>query len=587
MTQKSSEPSSSSDVELLKIATTGRSFNAHDKQRMLAILREIEEREKFGGVNRWFVPNTAYSIDNLPKHKAFFEAGAKYDERLFCAGNRVGKSIAGAYETAVHLTGEYPDWWKGRVFDAPISAWACGKTSKVTRDTVQKELLGNNEVGSGMIPKNLILKAWSKPGTPRAIDSVEIRHVSGGVSTLSFKSYEEGVQSFYGTAREVCVTPDVEVMTSDGWTNTPTKGQKVLSYHDGNYIWANINFVHRVPYKGVMYNLKSRNNFNINVTPDHKWLVYNKATKQTYLKETKDLNTNEQLVIAAGALEEARASPYSDEFVSLVGWMVTDGCISNSNMYICQSLSYNSKKCKEIEALLSAESPDEFKVRQRPYGDGAGIMLHFSVTGVLRKRLLEVLGQDKQLPVEFINSLSSEQRQLLLNSIIAGDGMYTKHGGWSITSVQRSRIDSYQYLATLCGYRSLVVNNGSSSFSLNGRTKTSKRYDYTKVSVDALDISTYEYDGEVYCPNTDYGTAVFRTDKRSVVLSGQCWLDEESDEYIYSECYLRTATTNGIIYTTFTPKHGITPFVLNFFKDADYLADSPRLIFTEEEMNDG
>ena len=151
----------------------------------------------------------------------------------------------------------------------PQSLPGCGKTSKVTRDTVQKELLGNNEVGSGMIPKNLILKAWSKPGTPRAIDSVEIRHVSGGVSTLSFKSYEEGVQSFYGTAREVC------------------------------------------------------------------------------------------------------------------------------------------------------------------------------------------------------------------------------------------------------------------------------------------------------------------------------WLDEESDEYIYSECYLRTATTNGIIYTTFTPKHGITPFVLNFFKDADYLADSPRLIFTEEEMNDG
>ena len=46
------------------------------------------------------------------KHLEFFEAGAKYRERCFMAANRVGKTLgAGGFETAAHLTGEYPFKW--------------------------------------------------------------------------------------------------------------------------------------------------------------------------------------------------------------------------------------------------------------------------------------------------------------------------------------------------------------------------------------------------------------------------------------------------------------------------------------------
>ena len=46
------------------------------------------------------------------------------------------------------------------------------------------------------------------------------------------------------------------------------------------------------------------------------------------------------------------------------------------------------------------------------------------------------------------------------------------------------------------------------------------------------------------------------------------WLDEEPPEDIYTECLLRTITTNGILYTTFTPLQGVTPLILNFMADA-------------------
>ena len=39
------------------------------------------------------------------KQANFHTAGSKYRERLFMAGNQLGKTIAGAAEMAMHLTG--------------------------------------------------------------------------------------------------------------------------------------------------------------------------------------------------------------------------------------------------------------------------------------------------------------------------------------------------------------------------------------------------------------------------------------------------------------------------------------------------
>ncbi len=144
------------------------------------------------------------SRDNYPKHLEFFAAGAEHRERMFCAGNRVGKTIAGAYESALHLTGAYPDWWVGRRFSGPIEAWIAGQKSDTTRDIVQMELMGKwGNFGTGMIPYAAIID-WTTKGRPaQALDTVQVRHVSGGVSTLGFKNYSEGPDAFQGTAKHL------------------------------------------------------------------------------------------------------------------------------------------------------------------------------------------------------------------------------------------------------------------------------------------------------------------------------------------------------------------------------------------------
>lgn len=125
-------------------------------------------------------------------------------ERLLMAGNQLGKTWAGAFEMAYHLTGLYPEWWNGVRFDKAIAAWAGSVSTLATRDTVQRLLMGRpGQHGTGAIPKALIRGSKSALGTPDLLDSVQVEHVSGENSTLAFKSYEQGREKWQGETLDI------------------------------------------------------------------------------------------------------------------------------------------------------------------------------------------------------------------------------------------------------------------------------------------------------------------------------------------------------------------------------------------------
>jgi phage terminase large subunit-like protein len=133
------------------------------------------------------------------KQAAFHALGKEHRERLLMAGNQLGKTYSAAAETAMHLTGIYPDWWKGRVFTKPTTGWAAGVTTEATRDTIQRLLMGPpGAYGTGLIPKASILTTTQSRGIGEALDFVVIKHRTGGRSQLSFKSYALGREKFQG-----------------------------------------------------------------------------------------------------------------------------------------------------------------------------------------------------------------------------------------------------------------------------------------------------------------------------------------------------------------------------------------------------
>jgi hypothetical protein len=108
-----------------------------------------------------------------PKHREFHRAGAVHRERLLMAGNQLGKTTSGAAETAIHLTGRYPDWWDGRVLEGTIHALAGSESAELTRDGVQRLLVGpprdESLWGTVMIPKEALADWSRKQGVPDAL----------------------------------------------------------------------------------------------------------------------------------------------------------------------------------------------------------------------------------------------------------------------------------------------------------------------------------------------------------------------------------------------------------------------------------
>lgn len=174
---------------------------------LLAALEEKARRKRYNLIRELFPDEGPYRRELYGKHLEFFRAGKYHKERLFMAGNRVGKTIAGGGEMTYHLTGDYPHWWEGKTFDKPINALAAGDTSQTTRDIIQAKLLGGlwntDEFGSGLIPRDLLGKPTPARGVANLYEEINVKHVSGGTSRLMLRSYDQGRRIFQGTEQDV------------------------------------------------------------------------------------------------------------------------------------------------------------------------------------------------------------------------------------------------------------------------------------------------------------------------------------------------------------------------------------------------
>lgn len=225
---------------------------ASNIQQKLELLRLLELKAQHITRNRRSIYFTDDNRDQYPKHVLFFDAGREYKLRLFMAANRVGKTLAAAYELTCHITGVYPSWWTGKRYTGPQAWWCAGKDSKTILAILQTTLLGPvGAFGTGMIPYDALdfdtLKDAKKADT--AVSLFRVKHSSGGYSSVEFKAYDAGRTSFEGTER--CIWLDEEppldvyteclLRTATGnsilmMTFTPLKGisDTVLNFLDGS-----------------------------------------------------------------------------------------------------------------------------------------------------------------------------------------------------------------------------------------------------------------------------------------------------------------------------------------------------------------
>ena len=214
---------------------------------LASLLDEVERRQRTRLLETMFPDTGPLRRALYPKHTEFFRLGATNSERVFMAGNRVGKTVAAGTETSYHLTGRYPNWWDGHRFNRPIRALASGDTHETTRDIIQLKLVGSTSdkpenYGTGLIPGDAISGIVTRTHVKGAIERVMVKHISGGESELWLRSYEQGREIFQGfeldlfwpdeeCPEDVYEEGQVRLMTRDGismLTFTPLNGLTAL-----------------------------------------------------------------------------------------------------------------------------------------------------------------------------------------------------------------------------------------------------------------------------------------------------------------------------------------------------------------------
>ena len=176
------------------------------------------------------------------------------------ARNQSGKSYAVCTALSVIATGLYDETpgYTGKRYASPISCIVAGQTAELVRDSLQLLLLGDFELfeeestkatlsGTGLIPGNLVVRYSRKKAPSDSIDTVFIRHKSGGLSKIMFKSYDQGYQRFSARTLDLVVLDEdpgfgegkkivseckmrIQVRNGDLWFSlTPTLGMTPVS----------------------------------------------------------------------------------------------------------------------------------------------------------------------------------------------------------------------------------------------------------------------------------------------------------------------------------------------------------------------
>ena len=181
-----------------------------DRNKLLTIARAIQsftDHKKYNLIDSIFPADGPFARHLYHKHTAFFAAGANHRFRVLGGGNGSGKSFSGTYELTLHMTGDYPEWWTGLRFKKAIKCWVICESGSLWRDSMQQILLGSagEEQGTGLIRKDLLFGTKSMPGVPGAIGQIQTKHKSGGVSSVTVKSFEMGREQFQAATLDLLI----------------------------------------------------------------------------------------------------------------------------------------------------------------------------------------------------------------------------------------------------------------------------------------------------------------------------------------------------------------------------------------------
>lgn len=312
-----------------------------------------------------------------------------------------------------------------------------------------------------------------------------------------------------------CVDLETEVLSKRGWLNysSITEGDEILTLNmvSGLAEWKPVNFVYRGISASSMGRIKNRS-IDALVTRDHKWAVTDQQMRPLKFVETHDLRTGNVIPLARPLTPEQDPEPtYTDAFVELVGWAVTEGHFHKVGygITIGQSPTANPENVERIRLLLKGLRANFSEGTNGKGGEG-GPVVTFTLTKDVARAVRAVTGGRKHIPSWFIGTLSEGQRQLLLDTMIEADG-WVYGTTVNFCSDDESLIQAIEMLAALQGRPTYRTTRKDRPHHKVVRIKQASHCylgNHPKVEWDPMPYG-------IWCPNTDNGTFYARRGGRT------------------------------------------------------------------------
>lgn len=207
--------------------------DAHAEQFSLRVITALAGMLTDNLADSFFPDDGPFARHHYPKHIEAIEATAHNDVFSVFGGNRTGKTTLLAYIVSCWLTGKYPPWWKGRVFQKPTTGWIVSQTSVTIVRALQIYLIGASGEG-GLIPRSNLLNVQYSPNALGMAHRIQVRHEPTGLtSDLYVKTYDMGWKRFQSDTIDFAVLdeePPAKVYSESATRSATTNGITLLGF---------------------------------------------------------------------------------------------------------------------------------------------------------------------------------------------------------------------------------------------------------------------------------------------------------------------------------------------------------------------
>jgi len=282
------------------------------------------------------------------------------------------------------------------------------------------------------------------------------------IRVLSDDSYQQWLAKAQGIN---CVDFETEILSKRGWLyyNQLNNEDLVLTknFISNELEWEKVEKINIYPeYEGEIIEFKSKS-FNALTTSNHRWLTTSKSTGKNREVTSENIGIwGDNRIHRTGNYVFPEISIYNDYFISLCGWILTDGHFKTDPKYnlstisLTQSNRANSEKVKIIDNIFKS-----LNIKHKKSHIKWSDCFIWSFTDETAKQIRQLL-PNKRLNIDFICSLTRKQAELLLEAMMLGDGTE----GRRFICADKEQTDLFQILCSLLGIATTVYTKDNSKY---------------------------------------------------------------------------------------------------------------------------